>query len=221
MDVITAINERTSIRGFTEKPVEREVIEEILDAARKAPSASNQQPWQFVVVRGKTKEILGNSLLEAYKRKSKHYDPSRGKTIPSIYLERTKKLLRGLHHHLDMMHKKTVPFLEEGSCLFYGAPVLIMVTMDKAHPQSKLVDIGCAIENLVLAACAKGLGTCIIALILMFEDIIREHLEIADTMSVVAGIALGYPDRGLPVNDFRAPKEELAKITRWIGFDNS
>jgi nitroreductase len=80
------------------------------------------------------------------------------------------------------------------------------------------VDIGCAVENLVLAAHAKGLGTCIIALILMFEQLIRDQLEISDSQTLVVGIALGHPDRALPVNSLKVPKEELTEITRWIGF---
>jgi nitroreductase len=218
MDVITAIDDRISIRGFTEKPVSREVIELLLNAARKAPSASNQQPWHFVVVTGKARERLCDDLLEAYKKRNKHYDPSWGKTIPPIYLERTKKLLKAIRPHLNKMNQQAVPFLEEGSCLLYGAPVLILVTMDRAHPKSKLVDIGCAVENLVLAAHQGGLGTCIIALILTFEQLIRDRLEIADSQALVVGIALGHPDRALPVNNLRVPKEELTEMTRWIGF---
>jgi len=219
MDVITAIDERISVRGFTEKSISRGMIEDLLDAARKAPSASNQQPWNFIVVAGETRERICNDLLEACKKRDKHYDPSRGKTIPSIYLERTKKLLKAIRPLLNEMNKQAVPFLEEGSCLFYGAPLLILVTMDRAHPQSKLVDIGCAVENLVLAAQQKGLGTCIIALILMFEQLIRERLEIDDNLNLVVGIALGHPDSALPVNNLKAPKEALTAMTRWIGFD--
>ena len=218
MDVMKAIDDRISIRGFTEKSVSREVIEQLLNAARKAPSASNQQPWNFVVATGEARERLCSDLLEACKKRNKHCDPSRGKTIPPVYLERTKKLLKAIRFHLNEMNQQAVPFLEEGSCLLYGAPVLILVTMDRAHPTSKLVDIGCAVENLVLAAHEKGLGTCIIALILMFEQLIRKRLEIADSQTLVVGIALGYPDKALPVNNLRAPKEELTEMTRWIGF---
>jgi nitroreductase len=219
MNVMAVIDGRKSVRCFKKGFIAREIIDHVLNAARKAPSASNQQPWNFIVVAGEPKERLGEALLSAYKKQSKHYDPSRGKSIPSIYMERTKKLLKGIRPYLDTMDKKTVPFLEEGSCQFYGAPVLIIVTMDKAHPQSKLVDIGCAVENLVLAAHEKGLGTCIIALILMFESLIREHLTITDDMQVVLAIALGYPDTDVPVNTFRAPKEELRTMTRWVGFE--
>ena len=206
MDVITAINERASIRGFNEEPVSR-------------PSASNQQPGNFVVVTGEIKEKLGEDILSAHKNLSKHYDPSKGKTIPRSYMDRTKRLLKGMRPYIEKMGKHAVPFIEEGSCVFYGAPVLILVTMDKALPQSKLVDIGCAVENLILTAQDKGLGTCVIALILMFEDLIRERLKISDSKNIVVGIALGYPDKDLSVNAFRAPKDELSEMTRWICFD--
>ena len=127
MDVIAAINERSSIRCFTEKPVQRELIEQLLDGARKAPSASNQQPWYFVVVTGEIKDRLANALLSEHKKRGRHYDPSRGKTVPGLYMERTRKLLKDLRSHLNTMNLQAVPFLEEGSCSFYGAPVLILV----------------------------------------------------------------------------------------------
>jgi len=219
MDVITAINERTSIRGFSKKPVPREAIEQLLDAARRAPSASNQQPWNFVVVTGEVKEKLGEEILSSYKKRGTHYDPSGSKTIPRLYLERTKKLLKGIRPYLEKMDKQVVPFIEEGSCLFYGAPVLVLVTMDKVHPHSKLIDIGCAVENFILTAHRKGLGTCVIAMILMFEGFIKERLGIPDSLNIVVGIALGYPDGDVPVNAFRASKEELSTMTQWIGFE--
>lgn len=218
MDVVSAINERASIRGFKKEPVSRELLEQLLDAARKAPSASNQQPWNFVVVTGEIKEKLGEDILSAHRELNKHYDPSKGKTIPRSYMDRTKRLLKGIRPYTGKMGKKVVTFIEEGSCVFYEAPVLILLTMDKTLPQSKLLDIGCAVENLMLAAQEKELGTCVIALIMMFEDLIRERLEISDSMNIVVGIALGYPDKDLPVNAFRASKEELSKITKWIGF---
>ena len=84
MHVMSVIDERMSVRGFRKEPVAREMIEQVLAAARKAPSASNQQPWNFIVVAGEPRERLGNALLAAYKEGRKHYDPSRGKSIPSI-----------------------------------------------------------------------------------------------------------------------------------------
>jgi len=153
MDVVTAINERMSVRSFTKKTVSQDTITQLLDAARKAPSSSNQQPWNFVVVTGEIREKLGEEILSAYRKRGEHYDPSMGNTIPKPYMERTKKLMKGLRLYLKGMGEKVVPFLEEGSCIFYGAPVLILVTMDKAHPRSKLLDIGCAVGQNPLVGC--------------------------------------------------------------------
>ena len=219
MALLSAINERKSIRGFTSETLPQSIVEPLLEAARMAPSASNQQPWNFVVVTGETRDKLAHDILAAYRERSKHYDPSRGKTISRVYMQRTKKLLKGMRPYLKKINQEVVPFLEEGSCTFYGAPVLILVTMDKSHPHSKLIDIGCAVENIVLAAHDQGLGTCMIALILIFEELIKQRLGIPESMRVVLGIALGYPNGELPVNEFRAPKEGLGEMTRWIGFD--
>ena len=219
MDALAAIHDRSSIRCFTDQPVGRETIEQLLDCARKAPSASNQQPWNFVVVSGHKRDTLSEALLAAQKNRGKHYDPSRSNSLPNAYVERSRKLIKSLRSHLGAVNLQAVPFLEEGSCSFYGAPVLILVTMDKAHIPSQLIDIGCAVQNLCLAAHAQGLGTCIIALILMFGDVLREQLALPGEVDAVVGIALGYPDRGSAINRFRAPKEELSSVTQWIGFD--
>ncbi len=219
MNVIAAINERSSVRRFTDTPVPREVIARLLESACKAPSASNQQPWNFIVVGGKKRESLVEALLCAQQSRGKHYDPSRGKTMPAAYVERSKKLIRSLRAHLDTINVQAVSFLEEGSCSLYGAPVLILVAMEKSHMPFQLIDIGCAVENLCLAAHAGGLGTCITGLILMFEDVFREQLVLPDDLKAVVGVALGYPDRTSAINQFRAPKEEPVSLTRWIGFD--
>lgn len=219
MDVISAINERSSIRCFTDKPVPREIIERLLESACRAPSASNQQPWNFVVVGGQSRDRLAEALRAAQQNRGKRYDPSRSRTIAQTYVERSRKLIKNLRAHLDTINLQAVPFLEEGSCTLYGAPVLILVTMDTAHAPSQLIDIGCTVENLCLAAHAQGLGTCIIALILMFADVVREQLALPADREAVVGVALGYPDRGSVINRFRAQKEEPHSITRWIGFD--
>jgi nitroreductase len=219
MDIVSAINERSSIRCFTGTPVSREVIERLLQSACKAPSASNQQPWNFIVVGGQNRDRLVEALLSAQQSRGKHYDPSRGKTMPAAYVERSRKLIKSLRTHLDAINVQAVSFLEEGSCSLYGAPVLILVAMEKSHMPFQLIDIGCAVENVSLAAHAGGLGTCIIGMILMFGDVIREQLALPDDREMVVGIALGYPDRSSAINQFRAPKEDPVSMTQWIGFD--
>lgn len=221
MDIMSAINERSSTRCFTDAPVPREIIERLLESACNAPSASNQQPWNFIVVGGQNRDRLVEALVSAQQSRGKHYDPSRGKTMPAVYVERSRKLIKSLRSHLEAINVQAVSFLEEGSCSLYGAPVLILVAMEKSHMPFQLIDIGCAVENLCLAAHAGGLGTCIIGMILMFGDVIREQLALPEDLEAMVGVALGYPDRTSAINQFRAPKEEPVSLTRWIGFDEA
>ena len=65
MDIIEAIRDRVSTRAFVDRDVSKEVIEEVLDTARWAPSGVNTQPWQVAVVTGDTKQRIGDALAQA------------------------------------------------------------------------------------------------------------------------------------------------------------
>ena len=63
MEVLEAIHRRASTRAYLDKPVDRDTIESILEAARWSPSGTNAQPWQVAVVTGETKRRLSEALL--------------------------------------------------------------------------------------------------------------------------------------------------------------
>ncbi|MCX5887069.1 MAG: nitroreductase [Proteobacteria bacterium] len=218
MDVLSAIAGRKSIRAFKSDLVPKEMIERVLQAAIQAPSSSNQQPWRFFVVTGSEKERLTESLLKACKERSLKYDPSKGKTIPQEYVEKTKALFKDIRPYIQETGKPIKDFVEEGSYQFYQAPVAILITMDKCFPRSRLVDVGLAAENLMLAAHGLGLGTCALALILACEDVMREELKIPDNLEIILGIALGYPDTASPLYQFKSTRDELKDIVVWKGF---
>lgn len=218
MDVISAIEGRKSIRAFKSNPVPKEMIKKVLQSAIQAPSSSNQQPWRFIVVAGREKDRLGERLLTAYKEKTLKYDPSRGKSIPQEYVEKTRRLFKDIRPYIQETGQQTKNFVEEGSFQFYHAPVAILITMDKCFPRSRLMDIGLAAENLMLSAHALGLGTCALALILTCEDIMREELNLPQDQELVLGIALGYPDTASPLYQFKSSRDELEKMVIWKGF---
>jgi nitroreductase len=215
MDVLSAIAGRKSIRAFKSDPVQKDMIERVLQAAIQAPSASNQQPWRFIVVTGEKKERLTKSLLKASQERSLKYDPSKGKTIPQEYVEKTKALFKEIRTYIQETGKPIKDFVEEGSYQFYQAPVAILVTMEKSLPRSRLLDIGLAVENLILAAHALGLGTCALALILACEDVMKRELNIPDNQEVILGIALGYPDTTSPLFQFKSSRDSLETMVIW------
>lgn len=142
MDVFEAIQARKSVRSYDSSPVPEDVLQRLLEAARLAPSASNRQPWHFVVVT----------------------DP-----------EKRRALSGGPY----------AKFLKD-------SPVVIVGCGDtKLSPHWYQVDVAIALQQLVIAATAEGLGTCWIGS--LYEDQVKTLLKIPDHYSVIAMIALGYP----------------------------
>jgi len=218
MDISESLRNRTSTRGFHKKKVPQDVLVEILTDALWAPSASNQQPWHFHVLTGSCLEQLCQRIHQARKKNKKTYDPSKGKTIPRQYVDRTKMLFKEIRPCINKLGEENRMFIESGSFRFYDAPAVVFITMHEALPKSRLMDIGMAAQNLMLSANARGLGSCAVALTLLYEDVINAYLNISDDHETVLSICLGYPDNGFPVNQFRSSRESINDVVTWVGF---
>jgi nitroreductase len=136
MDVREAISRRRAVREFTTEPVEEAALRGLIDAEVQAPSAVNQQPWLFTVVRDR--EVLARISNEA-----------------KAHMLRTSQAALASHHFLHILNDPKFD-------IFYGAPALIIISAP-AGPWS-VADCSLAAENLMLAAHAAGLGTCWIGL---------------------------------------------------------
>ncbi len=216
MELIEVIKERKSTRAFTSDLVPREKIEDILQLATRAPSAINLQPWELTVVDGEEKERLCRRLLKAYGERRVSCSPRTTTPLPPEVDRRRRKLFRDMNPYVDQLGVSFEDFINEGSFNFYGAPTAIIISMDRAFPKTRLVCIGSALGYLVLAAHAHGLGTCPIGIITAFEDEIRDQLNIPEGKEVILGVALGYPDWGNPINQFKSSRENPINITRWF-----
>lgn len=120
------------MREFTPKPVDEEVLRQLVDAAIQAPGAVNQQPWLFTVVQDK-------ALLARISREAK------------AHMLRTSAAALASHHFQSILENPEFD-------IFYHAPALIVISA-AAGPWI-VEDCALAAENLMLAACAAGLGTC-------------------------------------------------------------
>jgi len=219
MDLHDALRGRKTIRGYLKQPVPQSVIREILIDAHWAPSSSNQQPWHFHVLTARPLDDLCRKIGEARHQQLKAYDPSKGSTIPSRYVDRTKRLFKELRPVLSALGDGHRTFIESGSYRFYDAPAVIFLSMSRHLPKSRLMDIGMAVQNLMLSAHARGLGTCAIALTLLYAEVIDAALAIDRDHEVVLSIALGYPDDHFPVNSFRSSRDDVSGFIVWQGFE--
>lgn len=218
MELTEGLRSRSTVRCFRQQPVGQDIISAILNDARWAPSASNQQPWHFFVLTGEPLAALCASIQSASLEKKAAYDPSKGRTIPPAYVDRTRKLFKEIRPFISGLGDAQRSFIEAGSFRFYDAPVVVFIAMHKSMPHSRLMDIGMASQNIMLSAHARGVGSCAIALTLLYADVIVRELGLSDDLDLVLSIALGYPETASQVNVFRSSREALENLVVWYGF---
>ncbi len=215
MDILSAISQRKSSRAYLDKPVTRKDIEEIIRHAGMAPSAINVQPWEYVVTYGEEKNRLTRMLLKIQAERSVPCGPGTSKPLPEKFLMRSRASSKAMMAALEGMNIPFNKFVEDGSCSFYGAPVAIIVTIDRLFPHLRYMDIGLSVSYLLLAAHEKGLATCPIGLITAYSDEICSFLNIPQGKEILLGIALGYADENAPINSFKTGREEIPEILSW------
>ena len=215
MDVITAMEKRRSARVFSDKPVSRGQVEKILDCARLAPSAINLQPWEYVITYGEEKDRLISRLKKVHGERNVSCGPGTSNPLPEKYAQRSRQASQGLKPYLEDAGIAFNRFIEDGSCSFYGAPIAVIVTMDKLFPNIRYLDVGLSVSYFLLAAQAEGLDTCPIGLITAYAEDIAEVLNIGSEKEILLAIALGYADESSPVNQLKTGREPLDAIRTW------
>ncbi|HOO90532.1 MAG TPA: nitroreductase [Syntrophales bacterium] len=223
MDIIEAIYQRKSIRGFKPDPVPKDVLVKVLESACRAPSAMNTQPWEFTVMTGAALDRLRAAIVDKLHR-AEPMEPELqvvSWSNDSIYRTRQIELAKGLFKLMDIPREdlqKRLEWLERGF-RFFDAPVGILLLTDKSLSDSgPLLDLGAAMQNLCLAALNFGLGTCIEDQSVLYPEVLREFAEVPETKRIIMAIAIGYPDWDFPANDISTGREPLDINTRWLGF---
>ncbi|MBW2590619.1 MAG: nitroreductase [Deltaproteobacteria bacterium] len=215
MDVFDIMRQRKSIRKYLDKPVPRVDIEDLIRCAGSAPSAINLQPWEYVVTYGEEKDRLIRRLKKIHAMKNVSCGPGTSTPLPEKIADRSRRALKVMEPQIAKLDVPFNQFIEEGSCSFYGAPVVIIVLMDKVFPKLRYLDVGLSVSYLFLAAEAKGLSTCPIGLITEYGDDIKDVLNISEEKEVLLAISLGYEDKTASENDFKTDREPLNEILTW------
>ena len=216
-----AITSRRSVRAFLPDPVDEPTIREILDVASWAPSGTNMQPWRVYVTSGETKERVSRAILDSGLRAEK----ARGeyKYYPDKFFEpyyaRRRAVGDALYGHLGI-GKRDVDQMRtqhDRNFVFFDAPVGMIFTIDRRLNQGSWVDYGMFLQNIMVAARARGLHTCPQAAFAPYHQQIRPVLGIPDEEIVVCGMALGYEDASKPENNLRTERVPLDEWAVFLG----
>jgi len=220
MDVAEAVKARKSVRAFKSIPVSLDIIRRIVEQALRAPSWGNTQPWEFATVTGKQLGKIQEGFLERGDQEP-NPDVARPYDFPEPYMSR----VMALPFRKQMPSKEDMDRRRIQNFQHYGAPAVIYLLAGRSFfYQAKginvwsLYDCGAVVQNIMLLAMCYGLGTVAQAQAVVYPDIIRKVLGIPQSKLIALGIAIGYPDRDDPINEFRTEREPLGEVTKWYGF---
>jgi nitroreductase len=180
MDLREAIYTRRAVREFTDQAVDEKTLRELIDAAIQAPSAVNQQPWSFCVVRDQALLAHISSEAKAYMLR----------ISPAALLPHFQERLSNPAFHI-----------------FYHAPALVLISSAAESPWA-LENCSLAAENLMLAARAAGLGTCWIGFAQAWLGTPKGKaaLKLPEGFVPVAPIIVGHPKAAPPAVTRKQPE---------------
>ncbi|MFZ4650298.1 MAG: nitroreductase [Rubrivivax sp.] len=218
-----AITSRHSIRAFLPEPVPRETIERILEVAASAPSGTNTQPWKVHVLTGASRQRLVDAVQAAFDdpvQRETHTEeyPYYPLEWRSPYVDRRRKVGWDLYGLLGIGKADKARMHEQHgrNYAFFDAPVGLIFTIDRVMQQGSWLDYGMFLQNLMVAARARGLDTCPQAAFTQFHRLIAAQLQLPAQEMVVCGMSLGWADPQAVVNTLRTEREPVSGFARFL-----
>ncbi len=187
MDCSEAIKTRRSIREYSSRPVSQEHLDRVLEAARLAPSATNRQPWRFVLLTDpEIKKSLSGAVPQRFVLEA-----------PALFV----CCLDRRAYTGNMVRKRMDELVQAGAISRESAGYIYNRKMPEnasevALPAAAYIDLGIAVQNMVIQATALGLGSCWVRL--FNPQQFHEILKLPPEIEVVALLPLGYPEQSPP-----------------------
>ncbi|WP_440073478.1 nitroreductase [Streptosporangium sp. OZ121] len=214
VDVYEAVTSRRAVRGFTDQPVPREVLERVLSAAAWAPSGSNLQPWHAYVLTGarlaELKERVGERVAAGTPWDEREYEmyPS---ALKSPYRERRSAFgaqrygALGISHDDWEAHQRAAA--ANWSC--FGAPAALFCYIDRDMGLPQWADVGMYLQTVMLLLRAEGLHSCPQMAWSVYRRTVAEVLSPPDGLILFCGMSIGFEDVTVGhARTGRAPLEE-------------
>lgn len=223
MNVSEAVASRRSIRAFTDQPVDRGVLERVLEKAQRAPSGGNTQPWHGLVLTGAPLQRLIARIAEEFPKGRAAHAPEYHVYPPELdgpYEVRRRRVGEDMYGALQIPREDKAARLMWFARNFqaFGAPVLMLVHTPKYMGPPQWSDIGGWLQTIMLLLREEGLDTCPQEAWAVYSEQIREVVDIPADHTFFCGLSIGYRDPDAPVNAFPVARAPLDESVRWNGF---
>ena len=214
MDVYEAVTSRRAVRGFTDEPVPKDVLERVLSAARWSPSGSNIQPWHTVVVTGAKLAELKKLAVERVaagdpwdEREYEMYPP----VLKSPYAERRsafgKERYSALGIDREDWEARQRAAIANWDC--FGAPAALFIYIDRDLGLPQWADVGMYLQTVMLLLRAEGLHSCPQMAWSQVRETVADVVSPPDGLILFCGLSIGYEDPTVHyIRTGRAPLDE-------------
>lgn len=195
--MISAIFDRRSIRKFIDQPISQRDIADILQSGLKAPSSKNRQPWKYIVIQGSAKGEMLKAFRQGIEREEN------GKAL----LPQSRQHIASAKHTIDIMAEApTIVFVVN----LLGKSIMTQLTPEERVSEiCNIQSIGASIQNMLLAATEKGIGS------LWICDIYFAYPELCKWLDcdgqLIAAIAFGYPNE----SPNERPRKKMEEVVEW------
>jgi nitroreductase len=224
MRVSEAIDSRISCRAFRDTPVAKDVVIAILEAAKRAPSGGNLQPWRVDVLTGAPlAEFL--DIIRAKQRTQPRGEGTEYHVYPpdlhEPFRSRRFKCGEDLYATLGIPREDKAARLRHFARNYelFGAPLVLFFSIDRRMGVDQWADLGMFMQNIMLLARERGLHTCPQEAWAIWYKTIGEFLQLPADHMFFCGMALGYMDEAEAVNKLRTERAQLAEFANLRGFD--
>ena len=227
------LSSRRSTRDFLPTPIPPEILDQILADSLTAPSWSNTRPFKVAIARGEIRDRISAEFLSRWNvlskimRKgllnklriiySRYGLPTSNRRIarpyPTELKPRAERVGREMYETFGVQRGDREGRDQQWAknYSFFGAPVELFIFVHKSLSIYAASDAGLMMQNIILSAHARGLGTCAQGAVGIWEDVVRKEFEISKDYRLLCGIAIGYPSDSA-INNFKANRIEVAEL---------
>jgi nitroreductase len=214
MDVYEAVTSRRAVRGFTDQPVPREVLDRVLSAAAWSPSGSNIQPWNTFVVTGAPLAQLKKLATERVAAGDPWDEPEYVMYPPELkspYGERRAAFGKERYSALGVAREDWEARQRAAAANWdcFGAPAALFCYIDRDMGPAQWADVGMYLQTVMLLLRAEGLHSCPQMAWAKYRRTVAEVLSPPDELVFFCGMSIGFED--VTVSDARTGRAPLAE----------
>lgn len=221
MNVSQAVAQRISVRAFRSDPIPGALIRELLEAAARAPSGGNLQPWRVHALTGAPLETLKARVRDNPFGETPEYD-----VYPANLWEplRTRRFQCGedLYATIGIPREdkpaRLVQLAKNGE--LFGAPVGLFFSLDRKVGPPQWSDVGMLMQTIMLLAVERGLATCAQEYWARYPQTLADILDLPEDHMIFSGMALGYADESAPINTLRTRRDPFEVWGEMRGFED-